>query len=170
MIYWAYPNHVFRASSHTIYVKCIFESCLLEYLVKCHMIYFWGNCNNAPIFDRHAYVHPTSASSIKPSTVYGPVMQQYSLPAIAVDKEEMSSVQSTTIIRIILQQLGLSDKLPTAIQFGGPSELGGLGLIDLSKEGWIEMIKKIAIRLFWFQDRPIVVVESTSFPGRIRSS
>ncbi|KAI2490404.1 hypothetical protein MHU86_24160 [Fragilaria crotonensis] len=65
---------------------------------------------------------------------------RYSLPAIAVDEEELAQVQ-TKIIPTIVQELGLSSsKLPVAVRHG-PISMGGLGLMDLRTEGGIEMVK-----------------------------
>ncbi|KAI2498976.1 hypothetical protein MHU86_15539 [Fragilaria crotonensis] len=63
---------------------------------------------------------------------------RYSLPAIAIDEEELDSIQ-TSIIPAIVQKLGLSSKLPTAIRYGPISM--GLGLMDIRTECGIEMIK-----------------------------
>ena len=71
-------------------------------------------------------------------TIYGPSMR-YSLAAIAADEEELEQIQ-TKIIPSIVQRLGFSSKLPTAIRHG-PREMGGLGLLDLRTEGGLEMIK-----------------------------
>ena len=71
-------------------------------------------------------------------TMYAPAMR-YSLPAVAVDEEELDKIQSR-IIPTIVQRLGLTRNLPTAIRFG-PQEMGGLGLMDLRTELGIEMIK-----------------------------
>ena len=57
-------------------------------------------------------------------TMYGPAMR-YSLPAVAVDEEELETIQ-TKILPIIVQKLGHSSKLPTAIRHG-PTEMGGGG-------------------------------------------
>jgi hypothetical protein len=64
---------------------------------------------------------------------------RYSLPAVAVDEEELDQIQ-TKIIPTIVQKLGHSSKLPKAIRHG-PVEMGGLGLIDLRTEAGIEMIR-----------------------------
>lgn len=72
------------------------------------------------------------------NTVYAPAMR-YSLPALAVDEEELGRIQ-TKIIPAILQRLGFSSKLPTAIRHG-PISMGGLGLMDLRTECGIEMVK-----------------------------
>ncbi|KAI2511186.1 hypothetical protein MHU86_3151 [Fragilaria crotonensis] len=64
---------------------------------------------------------------------------KYSLPALAVDEEELEKIQ-TKIIPTIVQRLGLSSKLPTAIRHG-PISMGGLGIIDLRTEYGIEMIR-----------------------------
>jgi hypothetical protein len=61
-------------------------------------------------------------------TMYTPAMK-YALPAIAVDEEELNTIQ-TGVMSVMLQRLGFSSKLPTAIRHG-PTELGGLGLLDL---------------------------------------
>ena len=71
-------------------------------------------------------------------TMYTPAMR-YSLHAIAVDEEEFETVQSK-IIPTIVQKLGITRSLPTAVRFG-PPEMGGLGLMDLRTEGGIEMIR-----------------------------
>ncbi|KAI2495163.1 hypothetical protein MHU86_19348 [Fragilaria crotonensis] len=64
---------------------------------------------------------------------------RYSLPAIAVDEEELAQVQ-TKIISTIVQKLGLSSKLPVSVRHG-PISMGGFGLMDLRTEGGIEMVK-----------------------------
>ena len=66
---------------------------------------------------------------------------KYALPAIAADEEEMDYVQSK-VVGVMLQRLGFSSKLPKAIRHG-PSELGGLGIIDLRTEIGITQIKLI---------------------------
>ena len=71
-------------------------------------------------------------------TMYGPAMR-YSLPAVAVDEEELEQIQ-TKILPTIVQKLGHSSKLPTAIRHG-PPEMGGIGLMDLRTEVGIEMIR-----------------------------
>jgi hypothetical protein len=71
-------------------------------------------------------------------TVYVPSMQ-YSMPALAVNEEELGKVQAQ-IIPTIVQRLGLSSKLPTAVRHG-PVLMGGLGLMDIRTECEIEMIK-----------------------------
>jgi hypothetical protein len=71
-------------------------------------------------------------------SIYSPAMR-YSLPAIAVDEEELNSIQSK-ILPTIVQRMGMSSKLPTAIRHG-PKSMGGLDLIDLRTECGIEMIK-----------------------------
>ena len=64
---------------------------------------------------------------------------RYSLPAVAVDEEELEQIQ-TKIIPTIVQKLSHSSKIPTAIRHG-PPELGGLGLINLRTEVGIKMIR-----------------------------
>ncbi len=70
--------------------------------------------------------------------IYTPAMR-YSLPAFAVDEEELETIQSK-VIPTIVKRLGLGIKLPTAVQFG-PISMGGLGLTDLCTEGGIKMLK-----------------------------
>jgi hypothetical protein len=77
--------------------------------------------------------------------IYSPAMR-YSLPALAVNEEEIATIQSR-IIPTIVNRLGLSSKLPTAIRFG-PVSLGGLGLLDLRTENGIEMIKYFRHEIF----------------------
>ena len=71
-------------------------------------------------------------------TMGSPAMR-YSLPAIAIDEEELERIQ-TRILPTIVQKLGMSSKLPTAIRHG-PVAMGGLGLMDIRTECGIEMIK-----------------------------
>ena len=71
-------------------------------------------------------------------TMYTPAMT-YVLPALAIDEEILTPIQSK-IMPVILQKLGYSSKLPTAIRHG-PVELGGLALIDLRTELGISNIK-----------------------------
>ena len=60
--------------------------------------------------------------------MYAPAMR-YSLPAVAVDEEELDRIQSK-IIPTIVQRLGLNRNLATAVRYG-PTSLVGLGLMDL---------------------------------------
>ncbi|KAI2497820.1 hypothetical protein MHU86_16654 [Fragilaria crotonensis] len=92
-----------------------------------------------------AYFHQIKSPRLSSSdvrvfvrTTYEPAMR-YSLPAIAIDEEELDSIQ-TRIIPTIVQKLGFSSKLPTAIRYE-PISMGGLGLMDLRTECGIEMIK-----------------------------
>jgi hypothetical protein len=71
-------------------------------------------------------------------TTYGPSMK-YILPALAVDEEELSVIQSK-ILSAILNKLGHHSKLPTEIRHG-PIEMGGLALIDLRTEIGISRLK-----------------------------
>ena len=71
-------------------------------------------------------------------TMYSPAMR-YVLPTMAVDEEELAPVQ-TNILASMLQKLGYSSKLPTAIRHG-PRELGGLDLLDLRTELGISNLK-----------------------------
>jgi hypothetical protein len=63
---------------------------------------------------------------------------RYSLPALAVDEEELGRIQST-VIPTMVQRLGLSSKLPTAIRHG-PVFIGGLRLFDLRTEYGFKML------------------------------
>lgn len=72
-------------------------------------------------------------------TTYGPSMR-YVLPALAVDEEELSSVQSKILAAILNEELEHSSKLSTEIRHG-PTEMGGLALIDLSTEVGISQLK-----------------------------
>jgi hypothetical protein len=64
---------------------------------------------------------------------------RYSLPGIAMDKEELKAIQ-TRILPVIVSKLEMSSKLPTAVRHG-PISMGGLGLMDLQTECGIEMLK-----------------------------
>ncbi|KAI2511178.1 hypothetical protein MHU86_3143 [Fragilaria crotonensis] len=64
---------------------------------------------------------------------------RYVLPCLAIDEEELGPVQ-TQVITAMLQKLGYSSKLPTAIRYG-PAELGGLDLLDLRTELGISTLK-----------------------------
>jgi ribonuclease HI len=64
-------------------------------------------------------------------TMYAPSML-YPLPAMAVDEENLASVQ-TSMITTVLQKMGASKTTPTAIRHG-PLEMGGLNIIDLRTE------------------------------------
>ena len=67
--------------------------------------------------------------------MYEPAMR-YSLPTLAVDEEELDHVQ-TKVLSIMLQKLGVSSKIPTAIRHG-PIDMGGIALMDLRTEVGIE--------------------------------
>jgi hypothetical protein len=71
-------------------------------------------------------------------TIYVPSMR-YGLAAVAIDEEELGSVQSR-ILKSILQKLNVQSTLPTAIRHG-PREYGGLELYDLRTEVGIEAVK-----------------------------
>ncbi len=64
---------------------------------------------------------------------------KYPLPAMAVDKEELNSIQ-TRILSAMLQNLGINRNLPTAIRHC-PTEFGGIALLDLQTELGIKTIK-----------------------------
>ena len=64
---------------------------------------------------------------------------RYSLPALATNEESLHQVQ-TKILATMLQRLGVSSKIPTAIRHG-PEELAGMALIDLQTESGIETIQ-----------------------------
>jgi hypothetical protein len=71
-------------------------------------------------------------------TTYGPSMK-YVLPALAIDEEELSTIQ-TKILAAILNKLGHNSKLPTEIRHG-PIDRGGLYLLDLRTEVEISQLK-----------------------------
>ena len=71
-------------------------------------------------------------------TIYVPSMR-YGLAAVAIDEEELGSVQSR-ILKSILQKLNVQSTLPTSIRHG-PREYGGLELYDLRTEVGIEAVK-----------------------------
>ena len=64
---------------------------------------------------------------------------RYGLSALAVDEEELSSVQSR-VIRSMLQQMGIQSTIPTSIRHG-PVEMGGPNLYDLRTKAGIEAVK-----------------------------
>ena len=72
------------------------------------------------------------------SSMYKPSMR-YSLPALAVDEEELEQLQ-TKIMPTMLQKLGASSTTPTVIRHG-PTEFAGLYLFDLRTEFGIETIQ-----------------------------
>jgi hypothetical protein len=71
-------------------------------------------------------------------TMYAPAMR-YVLPALAVDEEELAKVQSA-IIPAMLNKLGFSSTTPTEIRHG-PTEMGGIDLMDLRTEMGISQLK-----------------------------
>jgi hypothetical protein len=71
-------------------------------------------------------------------SIYTPSMR-YPLAALAVDEEDLTSIQ-TKIIPVILQKLGINRNLPTPIRHG-PTMLGGMELFDIRTEAGIEAIK-----------------------------
>jgi hypothetical protein len=73
-------------------------------------------------------------------TMYAPAMR-YVLPCLAIDEEELEPIQ-TKVLKSMLQKLGYSSKLPTAIRHG-PPELGGLALFDLRTELGISSLKNM---------------------------
>ena len=79
-----------------------------------------------------------SDASIFHQCIYIPSMR-YSLAAMAVDEQDLSCIQSR-IMQSLLQKLGYSSKIPTALRHG-PTELGGLGLYDLRTEAGLEALK-----------------------------
>lgn len=78
-------------------------------------------------------------------TIYAPAMK-YSLPAIAVDEEVFAPVQSK-IMTAILNGLGVSRNIPTAIRHG-PLAMGGLDLLDLRTEAGISAVKLLCDSIF----------------------
>jgi hypothetical protein len=78
-------------------------------------------------------------------TMYSPAMR-YVLPCLAIDEEELGPVQ-TQVISAMLQKLGYSSKLPTAIRYG-PAELGGLEFLDLQTELGISTLKYMRNKIY----------------------
>ena len=78
-------------------------------------------------------------------TTYGPSMR-YVLPALALDKEELTSVQAKALASM-LNELGHSSTLPTEIRHG-PVEMGGLALLDLCTEIGIFQLKYLHDSVF----------------------
>ena len=88
----------------------------------------------------------TSVSRLTPQhiimfhrTTNSPSMQYVLVPALSVNEEELSMVQSK-ILSAILNKLGHTSKLPTEIRHG-PIEMGGLTLINLRTEVGISQLK-----------------------------
>jgi hypothetical protein len=79
----------------------------------------------------------TDIRTFHPS-IYIPSMR-YGLAALAIDEEELSQVQSS-VIRSMLQKMGVQSTIPTAIRHG-PPELGELGIYDLRTEAGLEAVK-----------------------------
>jgi hypothetical protein len=71
-------------------------------------------------------------------TMYAPAMR-YVLPALAVDEEELSTIQAN-ILPAMLNKLGFSRTTPTEIRHG-PKEMGGIDLMDLHTEMEISQMK-----------------------------
>ncbi|KAI2513280.1 hypothetical protein MHU86_1051 [Fragilaria crotonensis] len=78
-------------------------------------------------------------------SIYIPSMR-YSLPALAVDEEALSQVQ-TKVVQSMLQRMHVSSTIPTSVRHG-PIELGGLGLYDLRTEYGIETLKALRNALY----------------------
>ncbi|KAI2501852.1 hypothetical protein MHU86_12617 [Fragilaria crotonensis] len=78
-------------------------------------------------------------------TTYTPAMR-YSLAALAVDEEELGSVQSK-VLAAMLQGMGVSSKLPTAIRHA-PLDMGGIELLDLRTEMGIASLRLIRNSVF----------------------
>ncbi len=78
-------------------------------------------------------------------TTYGPSMR-YVLPSLAVDEEELNTVQ-VKILSAMLNKLGHTSKLSTEIRHG-PIEMGGLALIDLRTELGISQLKYLRDSIF----------------------
>lgn len=67
-------------------------------------------------------------------SIYIPSVMRYSLAAIAAVEESLSYVQ-TSILKSMLQKFHISSTIPSALRHG-PTELGALGLYDLTHGGW----------------------------------
>jgi hypothetical protein len=71
---------------------------------------------------------------------------RYSLAAMAVDEEELGPVQSK-VLAMMLQGMGVSSKLPTAIRHG-PLNMAGVELLDLRTEMGIASLRLIRNSIF----------------------
>ena len=77
--------------------------------------------------------------------IYTPAMR-YSLPAVAVDEECFSPVQSK-VLAAILNGIGVASTLPTSIRHG-PLAMGGLDLLDLRTESGICSLRLLRDAIF----------------------
>ena len=82
---------------------------------------------------------------------------EYSLPAIAVNEECFAPVQSK-IVTAMLNGIGVSHTIPTAIQGHGPISMGGLDLLDLRMEAGISAIKLLQNAIFASSETGHIVV------------
>lgn len=71
--------------------------------------------------------------------MYAPARMRYVVPALAVDEEELSTIQAN-ILPVMLNKLGFSQTTPTEIR-QGPKEMGGIDLMDLRTEMGISQMK-----------------------------
>ena len=78
-------------------------------------------------------------------TTYAPSMK-YTLPAMAVDEEELANVQ-TKVLQAMLNKLGYSTKTPIEIRHC-PTEMGGLDLLDLRTEVGIAQLQYFRDSIF----------------------
>ncbi len=93
-------------------------------------------------------------------TTYGPSMR-YVLPSLAVDKEELNTVQAK-ILSAMLNKLGHTSKLSTEIRHG-PIEMGGLALIDLRTELGISQLKYLRDSIFSDSESGKLIIMSLKY-------
>jgi hypothetical protein len=93
-------------------------------------------------------------------TTYGPSMR-YVLPALAIDEEELNSVQAK-VLASMLNKLGHSSTLPTEIRHG-PVEMGGLALLDLRTEIGISQLKYLRDSVFSDNESGKLIIMSLKY-------
>jgi hypothetical protein len=71
----------------------------------------------------------------------------YSLPAVAIDEEAFAPVVQSKILASILNGIGVSRTIPTAIRHG-PVSMGGLDLMDLCTEAGIASVNLFRDSIF----------------------
>jgi hypothetical protein len=86
---------------------------------------------------------------------------RYVLPALAIDEEELSTVQAK-VLASMLNKIGLSSTLPTDIRHG-PLEMGGLALIDLRTELGISQLKYLRDSIFSDSESGKLIIMSLKY-------
>ena len=86
---------------------------------------------------------------------------RYVLPSLAVDEEELNTVQAK-ILSAMLNKLGHTSKLPTEIHHG-PIEMGGLALIDLRTELGISQLKYLLDSIFSNSESGKLIIMSLKY-------